>query len=180
MTPSGCEHDDGIERISDVLGRLRVLIGRRVISRMAIANVAPGVELSAIDVLALIPGGAPEAGQPPQQPQHPQGITVGAVAQAMRIDPSRASRLVSQMVERGLLSRVASPGDARSCLIVRTDLGQRLHQEMLQVKRRLIDGALEDWAPEEIATFAAQFDRFISQWERQIAEDDQKSGQDRA
>lgn len=161
MTRPSSAPDEGHDKISDVLGRLRVLIGRRVISRIAIANVAPGIELSAIDVLGLVTSDA-------QNPSQGQGATVGTVAQGMRIDPSRASRLVSQMVENNLLARVASPGDARSCLLVRTELGQRLHQEMLQVKRQLIDGVLEDWSPNEIETFAGQFERFISQLERQI------------
>jgi DNA-binding MarR family transcriptional regulator len=162
--------DSEIRRISQVLGRLRVLIGRRLIGRAAIANIAPGTDLSYMDVLSVIP---PTSDDPRETP----GTSVGAVAQAMRIDPSRASRLVSQMVDQGFLARVASPSDGRSSLVVRTDLGQRLHLEIREVKRRVITEALEGWTPEEIASFAALFDRFINSWEERLAAGEPDDGQ---
>ncbi|QDL94960.1 winged helix-turn-helix transcriptional regulator (plasmid) [Paroceanicella profunda] len=211
-TPAPAEPD--IHRISRALGRLRVLTGRRVISRVAIANVAPGAELSFIDVLTLVPGCDPGATASPDSaaapvaapfdgatppaaggggaavsaegagiapggaglsaPAGPEaatdcpGTTVGAVARAMRIDPSRASRLISEMVARGLLARVASPSDARSSLVVRTELGERLHAEMRSVKHRLIGEALDGWPPEMVASFAEQFECFIDLWGARI------------
>lgn len=163
--PTPPNSDAEIARISGVMRRLRVLIGRRVISRVAIANVAPSAEISFIDVLTQIPDIGEGHGD------RPAGAMVGTIAQAMRIDPSRASRLVSQMVEAGLLGRVASPDDGRISLVVRTELGQRLHQEMRDVKRRMIRAAVSDWTPDEIETFATQFERFIGQWEHQIETD---------
>lgn len=175
MTPPDATQVDSAERISKVMNRLRVLIGRRMISRVAIANVVPGAELSFIDVLTHVPlrpsdtdTGSDTGPNPGAQTQ---GITVGAVATAIRIDPSRASRLVSQMVDRGLLARVASPEDARSSLLVRTDLGERLHQEMRKIKMQLIHGSLDGWTDAEIETFAILFDRFIGNWEQQIDDD---------
>lgn len=167
MTPPDATHVDSAERISKVMNRLRVLIGRRMVGRVAIANVVPGAELSFIDVLTHVPlrPTGPDTGA------QAQGITVGAVATAIRIDPSRASRLVSQMVDRGLLARVASPEDARSSLLVRTDLGERLHQEMRKIKMQLIHGSLDGWTDAEIETFAILFDRFIGNWEQQIDDD---------
>lgn len=148
-----------LDRIAEVLTRLRVMIGRRVISRVAISNVAPEADLSFIDVLSQIP----ELGLA-------SSATVGTVAQAMRIDPSRASRLVSNMVAQGLLTRVGAPEDARSSYLNRTELGQRLHQEMRTVKTRLIEAGLEGWTLDEIHTFASQFERFILRWEEKIDE----------
>ncbi|WP_118134497.1 MarR family winged helix-turn-helix transcriptional regulator [Oceanicella sp. SM1341] len=159
--PSAVPEED-LVRISSVIGRLRVLIGRRVISRVAIENVAPGAELSYIDVLSVVPPHGPGAADALE------GTTVGAVAKAMRIDPSRASRLVSDMVERGLLTRVASPSDARSSLVVRTGLGERLHAELHAVKLRLLHEVLEDWPAEDVARFAELFERFIGLWENRM------------
>jgi DNA-binding MarR family transcriptional regulator len=174
MTSPRSHHSAEIDRIAEVLTRLRVVIGRRVISRVAIANVVPGAELSFIDVLSHIPELEDNFASPPTTvpTSIPNGATVGTVAQAMRIDPSRASRLVSNMVEQGLLIRLASPGDARSSYLMRTPLGQRLHQEMREVKARLIDGGLEGWTSEEIEIFATQFERFIGKWEQQLNDGD--------
>ncbi len=158
--------DAELERISAVLTRLRILIGRRVISRVAIANVLPSAELSFIDALEHIPGPpAPDVTVLPEA-----GMTVGALAAVLRIDPSRASRLAAQMVEQELLVRIAAPGDARSSLLQRSPLGERLFQETQSIKSRLIEAAVEGWPAEDIETFARLFDRFIGCWEDQFAE----------
>jgi DNA-binding MarR family transcriptional regulator len=149
---SGPASTEDFLRISDTLARLRMLIGRRVIARTAIANTVPGLEIShldALDVMRRIDG----------------EVTVGAIAEAMRIDPSRGSRLVADLVARGVLRRDASQEDGRRSLLVRTELGDRLLAEIRSVKRSLLVNVLEDWDEQELALFSQQFERFVAGFE---------------
>jgi DNA-binding MarR family transcriptional regulator len=149
---SGPASTQDFVRISDTLARLRMLIGRRVIARTAIANTVPGLEIShldALDVMRRIDG----------------EVTVGAIADAMRIDPSRGSRLVADLVARGVLRRDASQADGRRSLLVRTELGDRLLAEIRSVKRSLLVHVLEDWDEQELNTFSEQFERFVAGFE---------------
>ena len=136
------------------MGRWRVLVGRRVLARLAIDNVSPGLEITHIDVLDAVRRTEPHA-----------EVTVGAIAEAMRIDPSRASRIVGDMVARGMLERKASQSDARRILLVMTEPGQKLMAEIQAVKRRVIDSILADWPPEDVASFDRLFDRFVTGFE---------------
>jgi DNA-binding MarR family transcriptional regulator len=137
------------------MGRWRLLVGRRVLARLAIDNVAPGLEISHLDVLDAVRRAEPEG-----------EVTVGTIADFMRIDPSRASRIVSDMVARGALRREASQADARRIIVVMTDLGKKLMLEVQTVKRGVIETILADWPEDDVAAFAVLFDKFVAGMER--------------
>ncbi|WP_275785652.1 MarR family winged helix-turn-helix transcriptional regulator [Pararhizobium gei] len=137
------------------MGRWRILIGRRVMARMAISNIAPDLEITHLDVLDAVRRAAPDG-----------EVTVGTIAELMRVDPSRASRIVSDMVARGALRREASQADARRIVVVMTDLGQKLVAEVQAVKRGVIEAILSDWPEEDVADFARLFDRFVGGFEQ--------------
>ncbi|WP_276119853.1 MarR family winged helix-turn-helix transcriptional regulator [Pararhizobium qamdonense] len=142
-------------RISQSMGRWRTMIGRRVLARLAISNVAPSLEITHLDVLDSIRRAEPEG-----------EVTVGIIAEMMRIDPSRASRIVGEMVTRGALRREASQADARRIIVVMTDTGQQLMAEIQSVKRSVIDSVLADWPEDDVATFSHLFDRFVTSFEQ--------------
>lgn len=143
---------EDVTRIGETLGRMRLLIGRRIIGRTAIANKAPGLDISHLDVLDVM--------------RRIEGeVTVGAIADAMRIDPSRGSRLVADLVARGILRRDASQADGRRSLIVRTEFGDRLLAEIRAVKRQLLARVLEDWREDELNAFSILFEKFVSNFE---------------
>ncbi|WP_407807920.1 MarR family winged helix-turn-helix transcriptional regulator, partial [Staphylococcus aureus] len=66
-------------------------------------------------------------------------MTVGAIAEGMRIDPSRGSRVVADMVGRGLLKRGVSQEDGRRSIVEITPLGTSLLQEMRRTKMSVIE-----------------------------------------
>ena len=143
---------EDVARVSETLGRMRILIGRRIIGRTAIANIAPGLEISHLDVLDVM--------------RRIEGeVTVGAIAEAMRIDPSRGSRLVADLVARGILRRDASQADGRRSLVVRTEFGDSLLAEIRTVKRTLLARVLEDWPEDELNAFSVLFEKFVSGFE---------------
>jgi DNA-binding MarR family transcriptional regulator len=147
--------EENILRIGQVMTRMRLMTGRRMIGRLAIQNVAPGLELSHLDVLDAVRR-AESAGE----------VTIGAVADILRIDPSRASRIVAEMVTRGVLRRRASQADARRIVVVLTALGQRLLSEIQAQKRAVIEDIVADWPVVDVESFSRLFDQFISGFER--------------
>ncbi|MBB4104930.1 MarR family winged helix-turn-helix transcriptional regulator [Allorhizobium borbori] len=157
----GCGKDqgavaDGIDSIALTMSRMRILIGRRLISRLALANVTPGLELSHVDVLDAVRRIEGEA-------------TVGAIAEQLRIDPSRGSRLVAEMVSSGVLRRMASQADGRRSVIELTDLGQRLLGEMHTIKDGVIRQAVADWPQADIDAFARLYDLFVCNFEAMLS-----------
>ncbi|WP_025658079.1 MarR family transcriptional regulator [Rhizobium sp. IBUN] len=147
-------HEPDILRIGQSMTRMRLMTGRRLIGRLAIQSVAPGLELSHLDVLDAVRR-AHEAGD----------VTVGTIAEMMRIDPSRASRIVAEMVGRNILRRKASQADARRIIVVMTPLGQRLLSEIRAQKLAFVSEVVKDWKPEEIEAFGELFEKFISGFE---------------
>ncbi|CAN7212926.1 MarR family winged helix-turn-helix transcriptional regulator [Neorhizobium sp. LjRoot104] len=151
-TSAASPSPEDVVRVSEMLGRMRILIGRRIIGRTAIANIAPGLEISHLDVLDVM--------------RRIEGeVTVGAIAEAMRIDPSRGSRLVADLVTRGILRRDASQADGRRSLVVRTEFGDSLLAEIRAVKRTLLARVLEGWPEDELHAFSMLFEKFVSSYE---------------
>nr|WP_296017216.1 MarR family winged helix-turn-helix transcriptional regulator [uncultured Agrobacterium sp.] len=149
---------DGVLAISDTMTRMRIMIGRRVIGRMAIAKLSPELELSHLDVLDVVHRTEGDA-------------TVGSIAEGMRLDPSRGSRLVSDMVGRGLLRRDVSQEDGRRSVIAVTPLGLDVLDDVRSAKIAIIRDVVSDWPDEDIAAFAQLFDRFIGRFETRLSPD---------
>ena len=146
--------DENLLRIGQVMTRMRLMTGRRMIGRLAIQNVAPGLELSHLDVIDAV-----------RRAEGSGEVTVGTIAEILRIDPSRASRIVAEMVSRGVLRRKASQADARRIVVVLTALGQRLLAEIQAQKFALIESIVADWPAEDIEAFSRLFDRFMGGYE---------------
>ncbi|KAA0698804.1 MarR family transcriptional regulator [Neorhizobium sp. P12A] len=146
--------EEDILRIGEVMTRMRLMTGRRMIGRLAIQNVAPGLELSNLDVLDAV-----------RRAETNGEVTVGTIAEVLRIDPSRASRIVADMVSRGVLRRKASQADARRIVVVMTALGQRLLSEIQAQKMSVIEGVVADWPAEDIEAFSKLFNRFVGGYE---------------
>lgn len=157
MTESGTEKTPdalSVERIGQAMSRMRIMIGRRVVGRVALQNVAPDLDISHIDVLDVI-----------KRVERDSEVTVGTIAERMRIDPSRASRVVADMVERGVLRREASQADARRIVVVLTPLGLKLLEEIRAVKLAAVAEIVADWPQADIETFSRLFETFIGGFE---------------
>jgi len=145
---------ENVPRIGRSMARMRLMTGRRLIGRLAIQSAAPGLELSHLDVLDAVRRAQP-AGE----------VTVGLIAEMLRIDPSRASRVVADMVGRTVLRREASQADARRIVVVMTEVGQDLLAEIVAQKLAIISEIVSDWPQEDVERFAALFERFIGGYE---------------
>jgi len=146
---------DAIASIGTSMGRLRLMIGRRFLGNLVISRVGGGMELSHLDVVGTV-----------RRLQATQEVTVGAIAEELRVDPSRSSRIVADLVRQGLLKREVSQEDARRTIVVVTPVGQDLLKKVDEVKRDTIREVVSDWPEEDVERFAELYDRFISGFDR--------------
>ena len=165
-TMANSDQADDVRRIGGAMAKMRLLIGRRYIGRLAISRAGAGVELSHLDVLGLV-----------QRLSQTSEVTVGNIAEQMRIDQSRASRIVAELVKSGVLRRQASQEDARRTIVTLTRKGADLRMQFEAVKLEVLSQVLADWRPEEIATFAVLYDRFTQKLHEQATAFDAENGE---
>ncbi|MDK3017135.1 MarR family winged helix-turn-helix transcriptional regulator [Pseudodonghicola flavimaris] len=87
---------------------------------------------------------------------------VSTIAARLRIDPSRASRLVSELIAKGLARRTVSQMDARRTIVELTARGDAIVDAVRRFKFLVMGEFLSGWTPEEIETFIPLFNRFAA------------------
>jgi len=127
---------------------------RRDFGRQVMARLDPTLDVAHLDTISAIAHKGDEAAQE---------VTVGLIAERLGIDPSRASRVVADVVDRGLARRVASQLDARRICLELTAKGQRFVEAVRRNKLEIFAKALGKWNERELVVFAALLDRF-SNW----------------
>ncbi len=75
------------------------------------------------------------------------------VCEALNIDKSFASRIINQLVERGILRKEGNPDDQRSVLISLTAEGRKLHHDLHATTVSLNQRMLEALSPEQASIF---------------------------
>ncbi|MGR3570975.1 MarR family winged helix-turn-helix transcriptional regulator [Brevirhabdus sp.] len=88
---------------------------------------------------------------------------VSTVAARLGIDPSRASRLVSELIEAGFARRAVSQRDARRTIVELTARGQDVVREVRVFKLGLLGRHLSGWTAEERRLFLPLLER-LSAW----------------
>lgn len=87
-------------------------------------------------------------------------VTVGLLAEEMALDPSRASRIAADLVERGLLERAVSQEDGRRSVLQPTQAGLELMDAFLKAKWARTLRVFADWSEADIVAFASLFGRY--------------------
>lgn len=149
---------EAVISIDVTMTRIRRSMARRELARRVLSRLDTDLDMSHLDIISAISGAASEPGGGPE-------VTVGYVAGQMNIDPSRASRLVAEVVDRGYARRVASQQDSRRICLELTPRGAQFVEGFRDVKWNIFAGALGNWSEEELVTFAGLLDRF-SYWTR--------------
>lgn len=90
----------------------------------------------------------------------PQEPTVGLLADELFLDPSRASRIAADLVDRGLVTRAASQEDGRKSILVPTEKAETLMAAFLEAKWKRTIRLFADWSEEDIQTFSRLFARY--------------------
>jgi len=106
-------------------------------------------------------------------PEHPgQEITVGVVGERLAVDPSVASRMVSDCISAGYLIRAASQQDGRRTILQLTEEGHEMLARFRSHQRSAFEHITRDWPEAERLEFA----RLLIKYVDAIADLQQPSG----
>ena len=137
-----------LDRLDDVLVEIRRVLQRPGYRRAVLGELAGTVGLQAIRVLRLV-----EAAE--------HAPTIGAVAEALVVDPSTASRTVDRAVAAGLLERHVCTDDGRRARLHLTAPGRALLAEVSSRRRRVLARAVQDWEPADVDTLHVLIERLL-------------------
>ncbi|KRA51522.1 transcriptional regulator [Devosia sp. Root635] len=132
-------------------------IMRRELGHKALKDLRIGIDLAQFDVLVAIEAPVVQFGDS-------EGETmVATVAERLGIDPSRASRIVSEMVEAGYARRAVSQADARRTIIELTDAGQGIIEAVRAYKFLILGDFIGGWDKQDVERFVPLLRKF-GQW----------------
>ena len=155
LSPAAAE---AVASIDAVMHKVRRSIQRRDFGRQVMAKLDPSLEVAHLDAISAI------AHNPVWSAEGPvPEVTVGLIAERLGIDPSWASRVVADVVERGYARRVASQLDARRICLELTGKGRNFVEAVRRNKLEIFARALGKWNERELVVFASLLDRF-SNW----------------
>lgn len=87
---------------------------------------------------------------------------ISEIAEAIGVDQPRASRLVNDAMERGLVTRRADERDARRSVVELTDAGREALEATRATRRNAVAEAVAAFTSEETVTFANLLTRFVA------------------
>ncbi len=146
---------EAVVSIDALLQNWRRRAVKRELGHKALLDLNIGIDLAQLDVLFAIEAPAQEFGE------LGGGETmVASVAERLGIDPSRASRLVAEMVELGHARRAVSQADARRAIIELTASGQAIVTAVRTYKFLIMGDFLGDWSAEELDHFVPLLRKF--------------------
>lgn len=128
-----------LDRLDDVLGRIRRVLQRPGYRRLLLEGLSTPVELASLRVLRVVQ----RAGEAP---------TIGFVADRLAIDPSTASRVVDRAVEARLLERHACTDDRRRARLHLTAAGEQVLDEVTDRHRAMLREITEKWEGDRLAS----------------------------
>ncbi len=159
----------------DVASQDAVIAIERALASLRLSRVGPG------------PGAAPAGaswaggGEPRERPDHDDGRFAGAarirllaalrerdgqsvsdLAEAIGVDQPRASRLVNDSAERGLVTRRADDRDARRSVVHLSAEGRSLLETAEARRRRAVADAVAGFTQQEAAVLAELLTRFAA------------------
>lgn len=162
LAQSGKDADlaEALIRIDAVVQNWRRQMHKRELGHRAVRALGLDMELAQLDVLFAI--AAPAFALDPNE----QGETmVSTIAERLSIDPSRASRLVAEMVNAGYARRTVSQRDARRTILELTPAGHAVVDAVQKYKWLLLGEFFSGWSKPDIATFVPLLERY-SNWMR--------------
>ncbi|WP_254919077.1 MarR family winged helix-turn-helix transcriptional regulator [Oceanicola sp. 22II-s10i] len=127
---------------------------KRELGRMALRELDLPLDLPKLDVLIAIWAPSNEFGRDETE------TMVSTIATRLGIDPSRASRLVSDLINQGFVKRAVSQQDARRTVVELTDSGLAIVETVRTIKFLMLGDYLSGWSLDEIDAFVPQLERF--------------------
>jgi DNA-binding MarR family transcriptional regulator len=152
---------DAVMRLDAVMQHWRRKMTKRELGRRAIEKLNLPVEQGQLDVLFAIaaPIYTTDAGSE---------TMVATVAERLGIDPSRASRIVSDLVSTGYARRAVSQVDARRTIVELTEKGMAITEAVQSYKWLMMADYFSGWSREDIAAFVPLLERYTT-WFNDVA-----------
>lgn len=147
--------DDLLAQAGQALFRFGRLFSRYPMREQLIRQTGKLLELSHVLVSEAVASEEEVAGE------HGE-VTVGAVAEYLAIDPSTASRLVSETIAAGYIARAPSQVDNRRIRLTLTDVGRTLVTHAHDYQRDVFLQMTSEWSDDERREFARQLIRFVA------------------
>ncbi len=163
---------DAVIGIDALLQNWRRRAMKRELGHQALVDLKIGIDLAQLDVLVAIEAPVGEFGE-----TLGTETMVATVAERLNIDPSRASRVVSDMVELGYARRAVSQADARRTIIELTDAGRTIVEAVRAYKFLIMGDFLNSWTEEELAVFMPLLRKF-GHWSENSAQASEKFADD--
>lgn len=91
-----------------------------------------------------------------------QEPTVGLLAEEMAIDPSRASRIASELIARGFVQRAAAQDDGRKSVLLLTAKGKGAFETVRDLRWTHMVEMFSDWSESDIERFSDLFGRYVA------------------
>lgn len=146
---------DAIMRIDGVMQHWRRQMTKRELGRRAIRTLDLPIEQAQLDVLFAI--AAPIYGTDMAEGEE---TMVATVAERLGIDPSRASRLVGEMVAAGYARRAVSQADARRTIVELTEKGLAITDAVRAYRWLMMADYFSSWTEDDIARFVPLLERY--------------------
>jgi DNA-binding MarR family transcriptional regulator len=150
-----------IVSIDATMQRIRRGFTKREFVAEVLKQMGNGIDLQQLDVMSAV-----SHWHPATPDDADREVTVGTIAERLGIDPSRASRLVSDVVDKGYIRREASQADSRRIVLVATEKGWEFGEEFRRRKGEMLARALKTWSEDELVLFDELLDRY-SRWGRE-------------
>lgn len=103
------------------------------------------------------------------------GWRMGDLADALRVDPSTATRAVQRLERIGLATRRPSPSDKRVVIVEATEAGRTRHSKAHALRQNAMSSIMDSFAEEEREQLAVFFERFVQALDDFVARIDKKS-----
>jgi len=140
-----------LDEAGQALFRLGRMFSRQPMRQRVTEHSRRALELSRILVVQAVEAGV---AKPDEE------MTIGVVARRLDIDPSTASRLVSESIRAGYLAGTPSPADARRTRLALTDTGRALAAAAQRYQRATFEHITREWPERERQEFARLFIKF--------------------
>jgi DNA-binding MarR family transcriptional regulator len=140
---------EAIVKIDTIMQRVRRSMAKREFVAATLREMGSDLDLQKLDVLGAVSHWMPE-----DATDSDREITVGTIAERLNIDPSRASRLVADLVDLGYIRRAASQADSRRIVLEATEKGWAFGEEFRKRKGEALARGLWGWTEDELLTFA--------------------------
>jgi DNA-binding MarR family transcriptional regulator len=128
-----------------VLSACRLLVG---VSARSVAAVEDRVDLIQLRILTVIASR--------------EVVTLGELAAAVGLHPSRASRGCDRLVETGLIDRDDNPADRRSVHLTLTGAGRAIVAEVAATRRAALEPALRNLDAEHRLALTSALERLTT------------------